>query len=444
MSPTPRHRAGVPATPGGGPAARRRWHERAAWSPARTVLLYALVATAWITASDRFVELVGGAPHRFQTVKGLGFVVITSILLYALMARRERTLQSAGTELRATIDSMLDGVLLVDAGGHVVEANRAAAELLGLPSRNDLVGPLSRWTERFQLRFLDGSPIPFDLAAARATGGEAIPPFDAIARRADGRDVFVSVAASPVLGADGKGRVAVAVLRDVSASRRLDEIRDEFLSTAAHEFKTPLAVVKAYAQLLQKRDPSEAQALVVIQRQVDRLNRLVQHLLDTTRLRLDGDAPRERFDLAAVAGDVVERMRYSSPAHAFTVAAASAPVVGDKERIARAMTSLLENAVRFSPAGGPVAVHVETRGEEAVFSVEDRGVGIAPERQPRLFERFYRAHAGTPEDYGGLGLGLEMSREIVQRHGGRMWFVSEQGKGSTFHFAVPLALERRA
>jgi signal transduction histidine kinase len=378
-------------------------------------------------------------------MKGLGFVAITSLLLYALMLRRERTLHAVGTELRATIESMLDGVLLVDARGHVVQANRAAAELLGIRSRDELVGPLSRWTERFQLRFLDGSPIPWDRFAATGDGeGATMPPFDAIARRADGRDVFVSVAASPVLGPDGKASVAVAVLRDVSAARRLDELRDEFLSTAAHEFKTPLAVVKAYAQLLQKRDPAEAQALMVIQRQVDRLNRLVQHLLDTTRLRLDGDAPRERFDLGAVAAEVVDAMRPSSPGHSLTVDARRAPVLGDRERIARVVTSLVENAVRFSPRGGGVDVRVEARGEEAVFSVEDHGVGIAPERQARLFERFYRAHAGTAEDYGGLGLGLEMSREIVQRHGGRMWFVSEEGKGSTFHFAMPLAPEGRA
>jgi signal transduction histidine kinase len=174
---------------------------------------------------------------------------------------------------------------------------------------------------------------------------------------------------------------------------------------------------------------------------VDRLNRLVQHLLDTTRLRLDGDAPHDRFDLGVVAGEAVERIRPASPAHLFTLDVTEASVLGDRERIALVITSLLENAVRFSPVGGPVAARVEIRGEEAVFSVEDRGVGIAPERQARLFERFYRAHAGTPEDYGGLGLGLEMSREIVRRHGGRMWFVSEQGKGSTFHFAVPLAGE---
>jgi signal transduction histidine kinase len=218
-------------------------------------------------------------------------------------------------------------------------------------------------------------------------------------------------------------------------------MREEFLSTAAHEFKTPLAVVKAYAQLMARREPAEAQALAVIQRQVDRLSRLVQHLLDTSRLRLEGDTGhRERFDLAALAGEVLERARAAAPTHALRLEAPGpAAVVADRERIARVLTSLVDNAVRFSPSGGVVEARVEADGEEATVSVRDHGLGIPPDRQAHVFERYYRAHAGTPDDYGGLGLGLDMSREIVRRHGGRMWFESAPGAGSTFHFSLPLA-----
>jgi signal transduction histidine kinase len=114
-------------------------------------------------------------------------------------------------------------------------------------------------------------------------------------------------------------------------------------------------------------------------------------------------------------------------------------VVADRERIGRVITSLVDNAVRFSPEGGPVETRVEPDGSEVTISIRDRGLGIPPERQAHVFERYYRAHAGTPEDYGGLGIGLEMSREIVQRHGGRMWFESAPGVGSTFRFSLPLA-----
>lgn len=422
-----------------------RWRRRLPWSPGRIVGAYALLASLWIGLSDRVVEAVVGdhSGTTFQTAKGIAFVLVTSALLYVLIYRREHSLRVRGAEIRATIESMADAVLVVDTRTQIVEVNQAAAELLRVGARRELLMPLQEWGRRFQLRYLDGSPVPIErFATVRALTGERVPAYDAIVRAADGRDVFLSVTGAPVLVSGGRTELAVAVLRDVSAARRLDELRDEFLSTAAHEFKTPLAVIKAYAQLLQKRDPAEAQALVVIQRQVDRLNRLVQHLLDTTRLRLDPrDERLHRFDLGALADEVIGRMRGSSPTHDITVSFVPAPVRADRERLARVITSLVDNAIRFSPRGGPVSARVEARDGAAVFSVEDRGLGIAPERQARIFERYYRAHAGTPQDYGGLGLGLDMSREIVARHGGRMWFESVPGHGSTFHFSVPLAEE---
>jgi signal transduction histidine kinase len=241
----------------------------------------------------------------------------------------------------------------------------------------------------------------------------------------------------------GEPPLAVAVLRDVSAARRLDETREEFLSTAAHELKTPLAVIRAYAQLLARREPADRRALEAIQRQVDRLSRLVQQLLDTSRLRLDpGPGRPEPLDLAALARDVMDRIRPSAPAHELEVRAdGPVNVVAERERLGRVLTCLVDNAVRFSPGGGRVRLVVSRAGEEALVSVEDEGVGIPLDRQAQIFERYYRAHAGTPQDYGGLGLGLGMSREIVERHGGRMWFESSPGAGSKFHFGLPLRRE---
>jgi PAS domain S-box-containing protein len=426
------------------PVTRSRWWRRLPSAPPRIVAVYALVGFAWIAFSDRALEALlpdAGSREIAQTLKGSAFIAVTSALLYVLIRRGERGLRHLGAELRATLDSMGDAVLLVDHRKCIVEANRAALQLFGVESKESLLGPLEDWGQRFQLRSLDGKPVAFErYASVRALAGEANARYDGIVRRADGRDVFVSVSASPVERPRGRP-LAVTVLRDVSRARRLDEMREEFLSTAAHEFKTPLAVVKAYAQLMARREPAEAQALAVIQRQVDRLNRLVQHLLDTSRLRLEGDTGhRERFDLAALAGEVVERARAAAPSHALRLEAPRpAAVIADRERIARVLTSLVDNAVRFSPSGGVVEARVEADGEEATVSVRDHGLGIPPDRQAHVFERYYRAHAGTPDDYGGLGLGLDMSREIVRRHGGRMWFESAPGAGSTFHFSLPLA-----
>src|SRR5690606_11397045 len=116
-----------------------------------------------------------------------------------------------------------------------------------------------------------------------------------------------------------------------------------------------------------------------------------------------------------------------------------APVEADRNGLSLVLTRLLSNAVKFSPHGGNIRVRVENDGKQARLSVEDEGVGIPPDRRERLFERFYRAHAGTAYDVGGMGLGLHLSREFIARHGGRLWYSSRDDRGSVFTFTLPLA-----
>jgi PAS domain S-box-containing protein len=425
---------------------RARWSRRPPGGAPKIAGLYAVLGLAWIAFSDRVVAaLVTDPPtlQRVQTAKGTLFVVVTALLLFALIRRSERRVAALGAELRATVDGMSDGVFLVDSQGAIVEANRAAVSLVGAASKDEILGPIEAWGRRFEVRSIDGTALPVHQdAAVRVLAGEGVAAYDAVLRRADGRDVYVSVAATPVVR-PGRPPLAVSVLRDVTEARRLDEMRDEFLSTAAHEFKTPLAVIKAYAQLIARRDAGERRALAVIQRQVDRLSRLLEDILESSRLRAGYGARRvERFDLAAAARTAAERLRPAAPAHALSVdAEGPVPVVADRDRIDRVLANLLENAVRFSPAGGDVRVRVEVANGEAVVSVADRGVGIPADRQDQVFRRYYRAHAGTEHDYGGLGLGLEASRAVVERHGGRMWFESAPGTGSTFHFGLPVRAE---
>lgn len=429
-----------------GAAVRSRWRLPQPGGASVIVGVYLAVGLAWIAFSDRVVAALFHDPAlqaRVQTVKGTFFVAVTAVLLLALIRRSERRVKALAAELRATVEGMGDGVFLVDHRGDIVEANRAAVDLLGAASKAEVLGPIAAWGRRFQLRSPDGAPLPVEqYAALRVLAGAPVAQYDAVLRRADGRDVRVAVAATPVVR-PGRPPLAVSVLRDVSEAARLDELREEFLSTAAHEFKTPLAVIKAYAQLVSRRDTGERRALAVIQRQVDRLTRMLEDILDATRLRAGGDATRgERFDLAAAAREVADRLRAAAPVHALAVEAEGpVPVVADRDRIERVLANLLENAVRFSPRGGEVRIRVEAVGGEALVSVADQGIGIPAERQDQVFRRYYRAHAGTEHDYGGLGLGLEVSRAVVERHGGRMWFESTPGAGSTFHFGLPLPRE---
>lgn len=424
---------------GNGPALSRL-------TPLRIAGLYAVVGATWILFSDRALEaLVPESPlqQQLQTAKGWFFVLATAALLHLLVGRLVAELGRRDERIRGTLESMPDAVLVVDAEARVVEVNPAAVELLGAGGDAELLVPLEALAQRFKMRRADGSPFPpGDFASLRALRGETLRGYEAVFRRPDGRDVYVGVTASPVRGRRGEGpRLAVAVVRDMSELRRFEEMREDFLATAAHEFKTPLAVIKAQAQLLQRRGGGDPHGLQVLNRQVERLSRLTHQLLELSRLRLGGpELRRETYDLVEQVAEVLARLQALAAGHRLTLASREpAPVYADRERMEQVLVNLVDNAVKFSPGGSDVETTVARLGGEVQVSIRDQGLGIPRDKQARIFERYYRAHAGTPEDYGGIGVGLDMSREIVSRHGGRMWFESEPGAGSVFSFALPLA-----
>ena len=435
------------AAEGAGPGARPGAPRGPQFTPLRIVAIYVAVGALWILFSDRLLlELVASGPRYavLQTAKGWFYVAGSAALLFFLMRRQERQKEAVSAQVRATLDSIGDAILVVDPAAQVVDANRAAVRMLGFESKGELCGPLSDLAQRSGLCMPDGSPLLLDdFASLRALRGETVHRMPVLFHPA-GREVAVEVSAAPVQERpDAPVRFAVAVLRDVTEVRRLGEMRDEFLATAAHEFKTPLAVIKAYVQLLQRGSTSAPAALEVVGRQVDRLSRLVQQLLEVARLRQGGpDLRLAAYDLSEQVGQVLERMGRTGDGSRLRHAAVEPAVVrADRDRIEQVLVSLLDNALKFSPAGGGVAVGVHRAAGEAVVSVRDAGVGIPADRQARLFERYYRAHEGHPDDRGGFGLGLDLAREIVSRHGGRIWFESEAGSGSTFFFALPLAAE---
>jgi signal transduction histidine kinase len=147
----------------------------------------------------------------------------------------------------------------------------------------------------------------------------------------------------------------------------------------------------------------------------------------------------ERLDLTELVAQTVDRIDLTTSKHQVRLTRAD-PVVlrGDRDRLESVILTLLDNAIRYMPRGGPIDVEVTVLEKEAVVSVRDEGVGIPKAKQAHIFERFYRAHTGTPYDYGGMGVALYIARKIVAQHGGRTWFESEENKGSTFSFSLPL------
>ncbi|HET9594927.1 MAG TPA: ATP-binding protein [Anaeromyxobacteraceae bacterium] len=413
--------------------------------------VYLVFGVGWVLLSDRVLELfVADAARRdaLQTWKGALFVLATAGLFFALSRRQLAERRVLDEEVRAVLDGMTDAVLVIDRTGAVADVNRAAVALLGAGSASDLRQPYADLLARLRMRHPDGRTVSWDGSAVRrALGGETVTGYEAELRSLEGRELFISVSAAPLRGReDEPPRYAVAVMRDMSEVKAFEDEREEFLATAAHEFKTPLAVVKAYAQLMRKRGQGDPAALDVIDRQTERLTRMVQQLLEVSRFRAGGtELRRERFDLAALVRETAREMAsHSDGRRIFVEPSEVAAVLADRARIGHVVASLFANAVRFSPEGGDVEAAVARQGAEAVVWVRDHGLGIPADRRARIFERYYRAHAGTPLDYGGLGVGLDLSREIVARHGGRIWFESEEGRGSTFSFSLPLAPEERA
>ena len=227
--------------------------------------------------------------------------------------------------------------------------------------------------------------------------------------------------------------------------REAVRVRDEFMSAAAHELRTPVTTIKGWAELLARagaHDEMERRALEVIDTQTDRITALLNDLLAVVRLRPGPPTlTKVRFDLAALARDVVARTDRTTETHQITLQAAQPLLVeADMSLIGEVLTHLLENAMRYSPGGGPIEVWAERQNGEAVVSVRDHGVGIEPERQAHVFEPFYEpVPAGVPGYLGIVSLGLHLSRQVVESHGGRLWFESTPGQGSTFHFSLPLA-----
>jgi len=255
------------------------------------------------------------------------------------------------------------------------------------------------------------------------------------------RDLRVS--AAPIRDARGRVIAAVSVLRDVTELADFDRLKDQFVRAAAHELKTPVTIMKTRAQTLLRApdlDDARRKALEAIDRGADRIAFIVRDLLELS----EASVGRLRFvpqptDLVRLVDDAIERAATLSQRHPIRRSgAASIRVELDASRISGVVDRLLHNAIKHSPAGGDIEISVQPEPGAVVVAVRDHGIGIPAGAQRRLFERFYRAHADTASDFGGLGVGLFIARHIVELHGGSMGFQSQEGAGSTFWFRLPI------
>jgi two-component system phosphate regulon sensor histidine kinase PhoR len=235
------------------------------------------------------------------------------------------------------------------------------------------------------------------------------------------------------------------VVRDITAARRVESMRRDFVADASHELKTPAAAIQAAAETVQRalesRDrPGAARFAAQVRREAVRLSRIVSDLLDLSRLESERPA-MDPVRLDVVVAEEVDRLGSEAREAHVHVAVQAAPVTvrGSSKDLALMVRNLLDNAVRYTPQGGRIAVELADNGGRVSLSVADTGIGIPSRDLPRIFERFYRVDRARSRDTGGTGLGLSIARHVVEQHGGRIGARSELGRGSTFTVTLPPA-----
>jgi len=359
----------------------------------------------------------------------------------------QRVVEEERQQLQVLIDTAPVGIIFHSGpDGRLVLFNRKAEQIAGRPMIAD--AGLAAQASYFKMLRPDGQPMsPEELPAACALRGTACEGVEMRIQHPSGRDAYVLANSAPLRNAAGQIIGAIVVFQDITGLKEQERLRDEFISTAAHELKTPVTTIKGYAQMLGKWVPGgdetrEGRAIEVVNRQADRINRRVQEMLEAVRFRMTPQPLRRmNFDLGSLAAEVVERLQSTSTIHRLLLhREGPVPVYADREGIEDVLVSLVDNAMKFSPEGGDIKVRVWIQDGNAVVSVQDRGVGIPQERQSHIFEPFYDAiPPGAPGYRGVVALSLYLSKLNVGRHDGNIWFESQEGKGSTFYFSIPLA-----
>lgn len=329
-------------------------------------------------------------------------------------------------KLAAILDGTTDAVIVVGREGQVLLLNQAAERAFTTAAEEALDRPLSEAITHEPLNRL------FSQAWGReeAVTGELA--------TADERVRYGSVSPVPGVG-------WVAIFQDITYLKELDRMKSEFVATVSHDLRSPLTAVGGLADLIgMAGDLTEKQqeALGRMRRSVGQMEELIEDLLDLGKIEQGIDMEMSLCQVEEVVQEAVEslspRAEMKGQNLSVVVTSELPGVLGSATRLRQVVANLLDNAIKYTPAGGQVRVLLYRRDQQVVVEVTDTGVGIAPQDQEQLFQKFYRVQTPETAEIAGTGLGLALARSIVEQHGGRIWVRSAPGRGSTFAFALPV------
>ncbi len=422
--------------------------------------LVALTLSVWLAHSiTKPLSDIALAARRFSSDKQIFHVRTTAQDEVGLLAS---TLNHMADQLRAKIDelsedraqllavltSMVEGVMVLDSRGYVLQVNPALERMFGI-SRVEARGrPCAELFRHQQLNDL----VTAILRSRTHHQDEIVLPLS-------GR--CLQIEASPAGGERENEASVVLVFHDMTELRRLEKIRKDFVANVSHELRTPLTSIKGYVEALldgAKDDPSASMKfLEIILKQSDRLNLIIEDLLELSKIESGGISLKEEpLELRSIIDRTLSIIKPIAGKNRHRLVATIDPslpsMAGDEGRLVQVLTNLLDNAVKYTPAGGTITVDaklapliesVEPPARAIELSVADTGIGIPEEDRPRVFERFYRVDKARSRELGGTGLGLAIVKHIVEGHGGQVWVEANHPQGSRFVVRLPLNTPRR-
>ncbi|MDO8687923.1 MAG: ATP-binding protein [Dehalococcoidales bacterium] len=334
------------------------------------------------------------------------------------------------SRLAAVMSRLTDGVVVTDAEGKIILANPATERLFNFREKDAITRPLIE-----AVRDHEADEI---LKLCLKTGQTQSVQFEtAVTRR------FLRAIAVPIK--EGKQTGVLLLFQDLTELRSLHTMRRELVGNISHELRTPLAGIKAMVETLKDGAINDkvvaTDFLARINNEIDRLTQMVSELTQLSRIETGkADLKRTPVDINLLIEEVVAQLNPLAEKQQVTIAVELAspfpPVIADSDRIRQTVINLMHNAIKFNHAGGKVAVSIRADRQAVTVSVSDTGIGIAKDDLPHVFERFYKADKARTS--GGSGLGLAIAKHTVQAHNGNIWAESEEGKGSTFSFSIPL------
>ncbi|MFZ5858125.1 MAG: ATP-binding protein [Chloroflexota bacterium] len=336
--------------------------------------------------------------------------------------------------LDALLDSAADGIMILNADLTIERVNDAFERIFGR-THDQLAGAphadVIRWAR---------DPIGVPLDEAIADGWPLTPNatlyIEGDLKRPEPPTIPVGITYAPLLNAEGKLRNVTVTVRDITHFRNADEVKSTFISVVSHELRTPVALIKGYASTLRRDDAkwdkrTISDSLEVIEEEADRLAKMIDDLLDASRLQAGGmSLNRADVALPALASRVIERFAVQSSKHQLV---ADFPekfpvILADETRIEQVLANLVSNALKYAPQG-EIRISGQVRPEQVIVCVSDQGAGIEAKDLPHIFDRFYRS-TNAVKQTKGAGLGLYLARAIVEAHGGRIWADSPAGAGT--------------